>query len=150
RPAEHPVPLVIDRQIALDVRADREERVTVDVVQQVHAEQDRQREMGATDGGNDAGLGGRGDEGVRTGRRHREAASPGISRTDQTNCYTRFTLDWRDPWISNDRAAACVSFDKPEAQAKLIVPPSAAPSRPVNLSLGDLVLIVTCLYTGVW
>ena len=40
--------------------------------------------------------------------------------------------------------------DKPEAQAKLIVPPSAAPSRPVNLSLGDLVLIVTCLYTGVW
>ena len=59
RPAEHPVPLVIDRQIALDLRADREERVTVDVVQQVHAEQDRQREIGATDGGNDAGFGGR-------------------------------------------------------------------------------------------
>jgi hypothetical protein len=34
--------------------------------------------------------------------------------------------------------------------AKLIVPPSAAPSRPVNLGLGDLVLIVTCLYTAVW
>ncbi len=34
--------------------------------------------------------------------------------------------------------------------AKPIVPPSAAPSRPVNLGLGDLVLIVTCLYTAVW
>jgi hypothetical protein len=33
---------------------------------------------------------------------------------------------------------------------KPIVPPSAAPSRPVNLGLGDLVLIVTCLYTAVW
>src|SRR5271165_2940834 len=109
RPAEHPVPLVIDRQIALDLRADREERVTVDVVQQIHAEQDRQREIGATDGGNDAGFGGSGDRGVRTGRRHREAASPGISRTVQTNRYTRFTLDWRDPWISNNRAAAFVS-----------------------------------------
>src|SRR5271157_5364448 len=31
-----------------------------------------------------------------------------------------------------------------------IVPPSAAPSRPVNSGLGDLVLIVTCLYSGVW
>ena len=39
---------------------------------------------------------------------------------------------------------------KPEAPAKLIMPPSAAPSRPVNLGLGDLVLIVTCLYTAVW
>ena len=44
--------------------------------------------------------------------------------------------------------AACLH--KPEAPAKLIVPPSAAPSRPVNLGLGDLVLIVTCLYTAVW
>src|SRR5208337_631308 len=39
--------------------------------------------------------------------------------------------------------------NKPEAPAKPIVPPSAAPSRPVNLGLGDLVLIVTCLYTAV-
>ena len=31
-----------------------------------------------------------------------------------------------------------------------IVPPSAAPSRPVNFGLGDLVLIATCLYTAVW
>src|SRR5271166_2666509 len=37
-----------------------------------------------------------------------------------------------------------------DALAKPIVPPSAAPSRPVNLGLGDLVLIVTCLYTAVW
>ena len=40
--------------------------------------------------------------------------------------------------------------NKPEAQAKPIVPPSAAPSRPVNLGLGDLVLIATCLYSQVW
>src|SRR5271157_126651 len=33
---------------------------------------------------------------------------------------------------------------------KPIVPPSAAPSRPVNFGLGDLVLIATCLYSGVW
>ncbi len=30
------------------------------------------------------------------------------------------------------------------------VPPSAAPSRPVNTGLGDLVLIATCLYSAVW
>ena len=41
-------------------------------------------------------------------------------------------------------------FQAKPAPAKLIVPPSAAPSRPVNLGLGDLVLIVTCLYTAVW
>ena len=39
---------------------------------------------------------------------------------------------------------------KPEAQAKPIVPPSAAPWRPVNSGWGDLVLIVTCLSTAVW
>jgi len=40
----------------------------------------------------------------------------------------------------------------PTARARVepIVPPSAAPSRPVNSGLGDLVLIVTCLYSGVW
>ena len=109
RRTQHAVPEVVDVQVVLDLCSDREERVTVDVVQQIHAEQDRHREIGATDGGNDAGFGGRGDRGVRTGRQHREAASPGISRTDQTNRYTRFTLDWRDPWISNNRAAAFVS-----------------------------------------
>jgi len=36
------------------------------------------------------------------------------------------------------------------AAVEPIVPPSAAPSRPVNSGLGDLVLIVTCLYSGVW
>ena len=30
------------------------------------------------------------------------------------------------------------------------VPPSAAPSRPLNSGLGDLVLIATCLYSAVW
>ena len=40
--------------------------------------------------------------------------------------------------------------NRPEASAKPIVPPSAAPSRPVNFGLGDLVLIVTCLYSVVW
>jgi hypothetical protein len=39
---------------------------------------------------------------------------------------------------------------KPEAQAKPIVPPSAAPSRPVNSGLGVLVLIATFLYSVVW
>ena len=56
-------------QIALDLRADREERVAVDVVQQVHAEQDRQREVGAADGGKDAGIGGRGYRGRQNGTR---------------------------------------------------------------------------------
>ena len=42
------------------------------------------------------------------------------------------------------------SHGKSSWGAKPIVPPSAAPSRPVNLGLGDLVLIVTCLYTAVW
>ena len=37
-----------------------------------------------------------------------------------------------------------------EFMGKPIVPPSAAPSRPVNLGLGDLVLSATCLYSGVW
>src|SRR5208337_2686037 len=36
------------------------------------------------------------------------------------------------------------------APRKPIVPPSAAPSRPVNSGLGDLVLIATCLYSQVW
>ena len=36
------------------------------------------------------------------------------------------------------------------AAVEPIEPPLAAPSRPVNLGLGDLVLIVTCLYTAVW
>src|SRR5271166_3857214 len=35
-------------------------------------------------------------------------------------------------------------------QVEPIVPPSAAPSRPVNFGLGDLVLIATCLYSAVW
>ena len=39
---------------------------------------------------------------------------------------------------------------KPEAQAKPIVPPSAAPSRPVNFGSGDLALIAVCLHYGVW
>ena len=44
----------------------------------------------------------------REGRRHREAASPGISRTDQTNRYTRFHGLARSVG-GNFRAAACVS-----------------------------------------
>src|SRR5271157_4372368 len=36
------------------------------------------------------------------------------------------------------------------APVEPIVSPSAAPSRPVNSGLGDLVLIATCLYSGVW
>src|SRR5271157_3975472 len=36
------------------------------------------------------------------------------------------------------------------AAVEPFVPPSAAPSRPVNSGLGDLVLIATCLYSGVW
>ena len=32
------------------------------------------------------------------------------------------------------------------AAVERIVPPSVAPSRPVNLGLGDLVQIATCLY----
>jgi hypothetical protein len=31
-----------------------------------------------------------------------------------------------------------------------IEPPSAAPSRPVNFGLGDLVFIFVCLYAAVW
>ncbi len=31
-----------------------------------------------------------------------------------------------------------------------VVPPSAAPSRPVNLGRGDLVLLATCLYSAGW
>ena len=37
------------------------------------------------------------------------------------------------------------SHGKSSWGAKLIVPPSAAPSRPVNFGSGDLVLIVICL-----
>jgi len=36
------------------------------------------------------------------------------------------------------------------AAVEPIVPPSAAPSRPVNFGFGDLVLIATCLYSAVW
>ena len=52
--------------------------------------------------------------------------------------------------VENANDAGEVACNKPEAQAKRIVPPSAAPSRPVNSGLGDLVLIATCLYSGVW
>ncbi len=36
------------------------------------------------------------------------------------------------------------------AAAERIVPPSVAPSRPVNFGLGDLVQIAPCLYAVVW
>ena len=36
------------------------------------------------------------------------------------------------------------------AAVEPFVPPPAAPSRPVNSGLGDLVLIATCLYSAVW
>jgi hypothetical protein len=36
------------------------------------------------------------------------------------------------------------------AAVEPFVPPSAAPSRPVNFGLGDLVLIARCLYSAVW
>jgi len=36
------------------------------------------------------------------------------------------------------------------APEKPIEPPLAAPSRPMNSGLGDLVLIATCLYSEVW
>ena len=56
-------------QVLWIVRPDREERVAVDVVQQVHAEQDRQREILAADGGEDRGFVG-------------EVATPGRSWDD--------------------------------------------------------------------
>ena len=43
-----------------------------------------------------------------------------------------------------------IVYNKPEAPAKPIVPPSAAPSRPVNFGSGDLVLIAVFLHSGVW
>ena len=52
--------------------------------------------------------------------------------------------------VENTNDAGEVACHKPEVQAKPIVPPSAAPWRPVNSGLGDLVLIVTCLSTAVW
>jgi transposase len=36
------------------------------------------------------------------------------------------------------------------AAVEPFVAPSAAPSRPVNSGLGDLVLIATCLYYAIW
>ena len=36
------------------------------------------------------------------------------------------------------------------AAVEPFVPPSAAPSRPVNSGLGDLVLIANCLYYAIW
>src|SRR5271165_6998955 len=36
------------------------------------------------------------------------------------------------------------------APVEPFVPPSAAPSRPVNSGLGDLVLIANCLYDAIW
>ena len=43
-----------------------------------------------------------------------------------------------------------ISHDTAEFAVEPFVPPSAAPSRPVNSGLGDLVLIATCLYSVVW
>ena len=40
--AQNAVPEVIDPERRLDLRADREEGIAIDVVQQVHAEQDRE------------------------------------------------------------------------------------------------------------
>ena len=56
-------------------------------------------------------------------------------------------------WIGTPEAPVPVGSGrsyKPEAPAKPIVPPSAAPSRPVNFGSGDLVLIAVFLHSGVW
>src|SRR5271165_6141261 len=52
--------------------------------------------------------------------------------------------------VENANDAGEVACDKPEAQAKPIVPLSAAPSRPVNFGSGDLVLLAAFLHSGVW
>ena len=61
-----PIPGLVDLQPAPDLRADREERVAIDVVQQVHAEQDREREVFPSDRGKATRKSGRSDR--RTGR----------------------------------------------------------------------------------
>ena len=87
--AQHAVPEIVDVELLLDLRADREERIAVDIVQQVHAEQDREREISAADGGDDAGFGCAGNRRIRAGRRHFEGASPGMSHRAETIIYTR-------------------------------------------------------------
>ena len=42
------------------------------------------------------------------------------------------------------------SRGRPSTPVEPFVPPSAAPSRPVNSGLGDLVLIANCLYYAIW
>jgi transaldolase/fructose-6-phosphate aldolase-like protein len=62
---------------------------------------------------------------------------------DRTNTVDGWVSLEVSPLLAHDTASTL-------AAAKRIVPPSAAPSRPVNFGLGDLVLIVTCLYSVVW
>jgi hypothetical protein len=50
--------------------------------------------------------------------------------------------------VSQD--ASDPTADGGQAAAERIVPPSAAPSRPVNFGLDDLALIAACVYFGVW
>ena len=105
--AQNAVPLVVDREVMLDLRPNGEKRVAVDVVQQVHAKEHGQGEPRTPDDRQEAslrilrknrlrtlgrwGLGGSG--------RHDQGASTRHSRTNQINRYTRSRLNWRGPLI---------------------------------------------------
>src|SRR5208283_3862231 len=80
---------------------------------------------------------------LRMRNRHRGPARPSVPPAGP------ISIPSPPPTMATARTDDVV-IHKPEAQAKRIVPPPAAPSRPVNLGLGDLVLIATCLYSGVW
>jgi hypothetical protein len=78
-------------------------------------------------------------------RECRNQCAFGVDLVDQAEVLASF-----DPLFEGRQHALCPNRQFDPAPAEPIVPPSAAPSRPVNFGSGDPVLIAVFLHSGVW